>query len=125
MLELNKLRCDYSSAMVLDLPSQPYTSFYKTYPISIHLQSECIQIRDSLQLRTHKLSILLSAERLGTLDRCANSAVNDELRKDTKCTGDTKEHRVEVLLSETVILQQNTAVRIDVGVRVLGLRFRY
>ncbi|KAH3662858.1 hypothetical protein OGATHE_004434 [Ogataea polymorpha] len=40
---------------------------------------------------------------------------------DTKCSGDTKQHSVEGLLGEAVVLQKNTRVRVNVWPWVLGL----
>jgi len=43
------------------------------------------------------------------------------LGKDTKGTGDTEEDGVVVLLNETVVLEEDTGVGIDVRPWVLGL----
>lgn len=64
----------------------------------------------NLKLSSDKLGISLSAERLRTLDRGAESTVNDELRKDTKSTGNTKEDSVVVGLGKTVVLKEDTRV---------------
>ncbi len=48
-------------------------------------------------------------------------AVPDEAGKNTELAGNTEEDGVEVLLGEAVVLEENTRVSIDVGVRVLGL----
>lgn len=50
-----------------------------------------------------------------------DSTVNDQLGQDTNGTRHTKEHGVVVGLGQTVVLQQDTRVGIDVGVGVLGL----
>ena len=75
----------------------------------------------SLQRSTNELSIHLSAERLGPLNGGTDGTVDDELRKDTERTGDTEEDGVVVLLGEAIVLQEDTGVGVDVGVRVLGL----
>ncbi len=74
-----------------------------------------------LQGSANQLGIHLCAERLGPLNWGTNSAVNDELRKDTKSARYTEEDRVVVLLSESVVLEEDTGVGINVGVWVLGL----
>jgi hypothetical protein len=68
-----------------------------------------------------ELSPLVSGERLGSLDGGTEGAVNDELGKDTNGTGDTEEDSVVVSLSETVVLEEDTRVGVNVGVGVLGL----
>jgi hypothetical protein len=75
----------------------------------------------SLQSCTDNLGVRLGAEGLGTLDWRANGTVNDELGQDTESTRNTEEHGVVVLLGETIVLQQDTRVGVDVGVWVLGL----
>ena len=74
-----------------------------------------------LQLGTDELSVLLGAEGLGTLDRSAKSAVEDELRQNTEGAGNTKENGVEAGFGQAVVLQKNTAMGIDVRERVLRL----
>lgn len=64
----------------------------------------------NLQLSANKLGVSLSAETLRALNRSTKSAVNDELRKDTKGTGNTEEDGVVVGLSETVVLEEDTGV---------------
>jgi hypothetical protein len=54
------------------------------------------------------------------LDRSTDSTVNDELGKYTNCSRDTKEDSVEVGFGETVVLEEDTGVGIDVGEGVLG-----
>jgi len=68
-----------------------------------------------------ELSPLVSGEGLGSLDGGTESAVNDELGKDTNGAGDTEEDGVVTSLSETVVLEEDTGVGINVGVGVLGL----
>lgn len=63
-----------------------------------------------LKLSTDKLGVSLSAERLGALDRSTESTVNDDLRKDTKGTGNTEEDGVVVGLGKTVVLEEDTRV---------------
>lgn len=43
------------------------------------------------------------------------STVPDELRNNTKGTGDTEEDGVEVLLVETIVSKEDTRVGVDVG----------
>lgn len=78
--------------------------------------SEC----SHLQL-LDELDPLLGGEGLGALNGRANSAVNDELGKDTNGAGDTEEDGVVVGLGEAVVLEQDTGVGVDVGEGVLGL----
>lgn len=63
----------------------------------------------------------LGGVRLGPLERHTKSSVPDELRNNTKGTGNTKEDGVEVLLVETVVSKEDTGVGIDIGPGVLGL----
>ncbi|KAI6759071.1 hypothetical protein HG531_013832 [Fusarium graminearum] len=79
-----------------------------------------IRSKDILTL-LNKLSPLVSGEGLGSLDGGTESAVNDELGKDTNGTGDTEEDGVVVSLSETVVLEEDTGVGVNVRVGVLGL----
>lgn len=64
----------------------------------------------NLKLSTDELGVSLSAEGLGTLDRSTKSTVNDDLRKDTKGTGNTEENGVVVGLGKTVVLEEDTGV---------------
>lgn len=64
----------------------------------------------NLQLGTNKLGPGISAEGLGSLDRGSDGAVDDELRKDTDGAGHTEEDGVEVLLGQTVVLEEHTGV---------------
>jgi hypothetical protein len=75
-----------------------------TSPIITHVTFLC------LNLRTNDFGPLLSGERLGSLNRGTNSAINDELRKDTNGTGDTEENSVVVSLSQTIVLEEDTRV---------------
>lgn len=50
-----------------------------------------------------------------------DGTVNDELGKDTNGTRHTEEYGVVVGLSQTVVLQQDTRVSVNIGVGVLGL----
>ena len=74
-----------------------------------------------LQSCTNDLSPFLSAERLWSLDGSTDCAVNDELGKDTNGAGDTKENSVVVGLGQSIVLQEDSRVGIDIGVGVLGL----
>ena len=60
-------------------------------------------------------------EGLGALDRGTEGAVDDELGQDTNGAGHAKEDGVEAGLVQAVVLEQNARVRVNVGVRVLGL----
>lgn len=55
------------------------------------------------------------------LNGCTNGTVNNELGQDTNGTRHTKEHGVVVGLGQTVVLEQDTRVSVNVGVGVLGL----
>ena len=55
------------------------------------------------------------------LNGSTDGAVDDKLGKDTNGAGDTEENSVVVGLGETVVLEEDTGVGIDVGVGVLGL----
>jgi hypothetical protein len=77
--------------------------------------------RVSLQSSANQLGVCLGAERLGPLDGGTDGTVNNELGKDTERTRYTEENSVVVLLSKAVVLEENTGVGVDVGVRVLGL----
>lgn len=74
-----------------------------------------------LQSGTNKLGVGLGAERLGPLNRGTHGAVDDELGKDAERAGNTEEDGVVRLLGEAVVLEEDTGVGVDVGVRVLGL----
>ena len=78
-------------------------------------------IKSRLQSSTNKLGVSLSAERLGPLDRGTDGTVDDKLGKDTERAGHTEEDGVVALLGEAVVLEEDTGVGVDVGVRVLGL----
>mgnify|MGYP005989195041 CR=1 FL=1 len=67
------------------------------------------------------LDPLLGREGLGALNGGTNSAVDDQLGKDTNGARNTEEDGVVVGLSQAVVLEQNTRVGIDVGEGVLGL----
>lgn len=64
--------------------------------------------RADSELSANELSPSLSREGLRALDRGADGAVNDELGKHTKCSADTEEDGVEVLLGEAVVLEEDT-----------------
>lgn len=69
-----------------------------------------------LQLGANKLSVFLGAERLGALDRSAKSAVDDELRQDTKGAGNTKQNGVEAGFVQAIILQKYARMGVNVGI---------
>ena len=73
------------------------------------------------ELSTNKLGPGLGGEGLGALDGGTDGAVDDELRKHTKGTGDTEEDGVEAHLVEAVVRQEHTRVSINIGPWVLGL----
>eukprot|EP00049_Salpingoeca_infusionum_P000692 m.41706 g.41706 ORF g.41706 m.41706 type:complete len:323 (+) comp10604_c0_seq1:238-1206(+) len=75
---------------------------------------ECLELAD-------KLLETLSTHGLGAFDWETESAVPDEGRKHTKGTGNTKEHGVEVLLVEVVVLKEATTVCVNVWPWVGGL----
>lgn len=64
----------------------------------------------NLKLSTNKLGPGIGREGLGALDGGTDGTVDDELGKDTKSTRDTEENSVEVLLGETVVLEEDTGV---------------
>lgn len=68
-----------------------------------------------------QLNVLLGGERLWSLDRQAKTAVEDQLRQDTKGSRNTKQDSVERLLSQAVVLQQDTGVGVHIRPWVLGL----
>lgn len=74
-----------------------------------------------LELEANELSVLLGGEGLGSLNGGTDGTVDDELGKDTKGSGDTKEDSVVGLLSQAVVLQQDTRVGVHIGPGVLGL----
>jgi hypothetical protein len=53
--------------------------------------------------------------------RHAKSTIPDQLRGNTESTRNTEENGVVILLSETVVLEEDTRVGIHIGPRVLGL----
>jgi hypothetical protein len=63
----------------------------------------------------------LGRERLGPLQGHTESSVPDELSGHTESSRDTEEDGVVVLLGESVGVQQDSGMRVDVGPRVLGL----
>jgi hypothetical protein len=73
------------------------------------------------KLASNKLRIGLGAERLWSLNGHADGTIDDELGKHAEGTGNSKQNGVVVGLGETIILQENSAVGVDVGVWVLGL----
>lgn len=75
----------------------------------------------ALQLGTDQLGVSLGAERLGALDGHAQSTVDDQLGQDTQGSRHTEQDGVVVGLGQAVVLQEDTRVGVDVGVRVLGL----
>lgn len=92
--------------------------------LSSLLSNSIIIIYILLSLRQSETNLLgksLGRERLGALDRSTDSTVNDDLRKDTKSTSNTEQNGVEVLLSKTVVLQQDTGVGVDIGPGVFDL----
>lgn len=74
-----------------------------------------------LQSSTDELGVHLGGEGLGALDGGTDGAVDNELGKDTESAGHTEEDGVIVLLGETVVLEEDAGVGIDVGVGILGL----
>jgi hypothetical protein len=64
----------------------------------------------NLQLSADKLGISLGAETLGTLNGGTESAVNDQLRKNTERAGNTEENGVVAGLGQAVVLQEDTRV---------------
>ena len=74
-----------------------------------------------LQLSTNQLGVGLRAETLGALNGRTESTVNDQLGQDTQSTGDTEENGVVVGLGQTVVLEEDTGVGVDVREGVLGL----
>ena len=74
-----------------------------------------------LELGTDELGVGLSAEGLGALNGHTKGTVDDQLGQDTNGTGHTEQDGVVVSLGQTVVLEEDTGVGIDIGVRVLGL----
>jgi hypothetical protein len=64
----------------------------------------------NLELGTNELSPCISAERLGALNGSTDGTVDDELGKNTESTRNTKENSVVVLLSQAVVLEEDTRV---------------
>jgi len=64
----------------------------------------------NLELGSNKLGPGVGREGLGALNGGTDGTVNDELGKDTKSTRNTEQNSVEVLLSETVVLEEDTGV---------------
>jgi hypothetical protein len=60
-------------------------------------------------------------ERLGALERQAESTRPDELADAAESSRNAKENRVVVHLRHAVVREKDTAVRVHVGPRVLGL----
>ncbi len=63
-----------------------------------------------LQRRTDQLGIGLGAERLGPLNRRAQSPVDDDLRQHADGPRHAKEHSVVAGLGEAVVLQEDTGM---------------
>lgn len=96
--------------------TKPNLSDFDITPLS----TQAIRLLFNLQLLAD-LDPLLGGEGLGALNGGTDGAVNDELGQDTNGTGDTEENGVVVGLSQTVVLEENTRVGVDVGEGVLGL----
>lgn len=91
-------------------------------PIFVHPSVHPSLFQNSdLQCRSDNLGPLLGREGLGALDRSTDSTVDDQLGQDTDSSRDTEQNGVVAGLSQTVVLEKDTGVRIDVGVWVLGL----
>lgn len=90
-----------------------------------------------LQGCANKFSICICAKRLGTLDRCTKSTVDDKLWEDTKGSRHTEEDCVVAGFTKTIVLEKDARVlaesvddqtssgigethSINVGIRVLG-----
>lgn len=67
-------------------------------------------MRTNLQLGTDELGPGVSGEGLWPLDGGTDGTVNDELGKDTNGAANTEEDGVEVLLGQTVVLEEDTRV---------------
>lgn len=68
-----------------------------------------------------QLDVLLGGEGLWSLNWQTKTTVEDQLRQDTEGSRDTEQHSVEGLLSQTVVLQQDTRVGVHIWPWVLGL----
>jgi hypothetical protein len=79
------------------------------YMLDESLAPMCRSVRN-LKLSTNKLGPGIGREGLGALDGGTDGTVDDELGKDTKSTRNTEQNSVEVLLSETVVLEEDTGV---------------
>jgi hypothetical protein len=75
-----------------------------------------------LQAGANQFGISLGAETLGAFNGSAQSAVDDELRKHSERSRDTEENGIVARLRQTVVLQENTGVCVDIRPGVLGLR---
>lgn len=75
----------------------------------------------TLQSGTNDLSVLLSRERLWTLNWSTDGTVNDDLWENTNGAGNTEENSVVAGLGEAVVLEEDAGVGIDVREWVLGL----
>lgn len=69
----------------------------------------------------HQLNVLFGGEGLWSLNWGTKTTVNDQLRQDTEGSRNTKQNGVEGLLSQTVVLQQDTRVGVHIWPWVLGL----
>jgi len=74
-----------------------------------------------LQGSANQLGIGLGAEGLWSFNGSTKTTVDDELGQNTKSAGHAEENSVVAGFSQAVVLQQNTRVGINVGVRVLSL----
>jgi hypothetical protein len=79
----------------------------------------------NLKLSTNKLGPGVGREGLGALDGGTDGTVDDELGKDTKSTRNTEEDSVEVLLSETVVLEEDTGVLKSVMLAECACNFKF
>lgn len=80
-----------------------------------------VRCRSSHLQLLNNLNPLLGGERLGALDGGTDGAVDNQLGKDTNGAGHAEQNSVVAGLGQTVVLQENTGVGIDVGEGVLGL----
>jgi hypothetical protein len=62
---------------------------------------------------------------MGTTLTCTKGTIPDQLSSNTKRTGHTEEHSVELHLVESVVRQENTRVGVNVGPWVLSLASLY
>lgn len=74
----------------------------------------------TLQFGSDDFSPFLGREGLGSFDGSADCAVDDELREDTDGAGYAEEDGVVAGFGETVVLEENTGVSIDVGWRLVS-----